>query len=166
MGRKTHNVKSYKRCALACAKFIDDGCNPKLTKTHRNKLDPSLATTPFEDKSKRRPLPEFIPSSSWSDLELNEMLVEFETVGKATETRAFLPQIIENCPGKISKRFSSSQRENGYWLRGCAQFLSDQQPSQIFEISNCFSDFLLVSQVDGINVIQPQTVTYNKPPTI
>ena len=45
------------------------------------------APTPFEDKSKNRPLPEFIPSSSWSDLELNEMLVEFETVGKATETR-------------------------------------------------------------------------------
>ena len=92
------------------------------------------------------------------------MLVEFETIGKETETRAFLPQIIESCPGKISKRFSSFQRENGYWLRGCAQLLSDQQPSQIFEISNCFSDCLLVSQVDGINVIQPQTVTLQQAP--
>lgn len=122
------------------------------------------SSTPFEDRSKRRPLPEFIPSNSWSDLELNEILVEFNTIGKDAETRAFLPQIIENCPGKISKRFASSQRERGYWLNGCEQFLSDQRPSQTLEISDCFNDCLLVSQVKGISILQPQVVTLKQAP--
>jgi hypothetical protein len=120
--------------------------------------------TPFEDMSKRRPLPEFIPSNSWSDLELNEILVEFETKDKAPENREFLPQIIENCPGKISKRFASSQFERGYWLKGCEEFLSNQNSNQTFEISNCFKDCLHVAQIGRTSVLQPQSVLLQQAP--
>ena len=81
-----------------------------------------------EESGARQPLPGFIPSASFAELAASDVVVDFPGADKDYETRGIASQLMESCPGRVSKRFSVGRREMGYWLAGSDQLLNSTSP--------------------------------------
>src|SRR5262249_11415306 len=81
-----------------------------------------------EDSGARQPLPSFIPAASFADLAASDVIVEFPGTDKDNVARGVASQLIESCPGRVSKRFSICRQERGYWLAGSEQLLNLPSP--------------------------------------
>jgi hypothetical protein len=107
----------------------------------------------IEDKDKNRPLPDFLPSASFNDLEQAEVELRFPT-GKESQWMGVSRALSEACPARVSKRFSVRLGELGYWLEFSPRLL--ENPPETVSISEIFPDRLFVRTVNEIQVYQPQ----------
>lgn len=107
-----------------------------------------------EDSGAKQPLPSFIPAASFADLSASDVIVEFPGSIKDDEARGVAPQLIESCPGRVSKRFSVRRQERGYWLAGSDQLLSLPSPV-ILPARQLFPDSLAIGTDHASAAIQP-----------
>lgn len=110
-----------------------------------------------EDNGARQPLPSFIPAASFADLAASDVAVDFPGTNKDAETRGITPQLIESCPGRVSKRFSVRRQERGYWLAGSEQLLTAPSPV-ILPARQLFPDSLAIGTDQGSAALQPLRV--------
>jgi hypothetical protein len=85
----------------------------------------------IEDAGASQPLPQFVPSASFADLSAADLVVEFPSTTKDREIRGVSAQLIESCPGRVSKRFSVRRGEVGYWLQGSDILLTAASPVEL-----------------------------------
>ncbi|WP_352600253.1 protein DpdJ [Mesorhizobium sp. M0047] len=110
-----------------------------------------------EDSAARQPLPSFIPAASFADLAASDVTVDFPGTNKDTETRGIAAQLIESCPGRVSKRFSVSRQERGYWLAGSEQLLTAPSPVMV-PARQFFPDSLAIGTDRASAALQPLRV--------
>lgn len=109
-----------------------------------------------EDRTFNRPLPAYIPGATFGELDLSEVTVRFGGTQREQEQMGLAQALYEFCPGRVSKRYSTGDRESGYWLATSALLLTDQ-----FEVSvsRAFPESMLLDSVGDedsqINVYQP-----------
>ncbi len=112
--------------------------------------------TEREDRNFNRPLPTFIPAATFGELDLSEVVIAFPTVDKGEERMAISQALYEFCPGRVSKRYSTADREPGYWQGASVRLLNDETS---IAISDIFADAVLLESVpvaDGaVTVYQP-----------
>lgn len=116
--------------------------------------DPTRSSE-IEDKGASQPLPGFIPSASFAELDLAEVTVEFPGTDKENETRSLAAQLSESCPGRVSKRYSVKPTERGYWLQG-SEVLLGSTGAVTMSVADLFPEHLLVDTVADVTVYQPQ----------
>lgn len=116
-----------------------------------------------EDKDARQPLPSFIPAASFADLSASDVIVEFPGADKDDEARGVAPQLIESCPGRVSKRFSVRRQERGYWLAGSDLLLSQPSPV-IVPARQLFPDSLAIGTDQASAAIQPARMALEERP--
>ena len=107
-----------------------------------------------EDSSARQPLPSFIPAASFANLAASDLTVDFPGINKDSETRGIALQLIESCPGRVSKRFSVGSRELGYWLAGSEQLLTAPSPV-VLSARQIFPDCFAIGTKPTSAVLQP-----------
>jgi len=109
-----------------------------------------------EDRNFNRPLPTFIPAATFGELDLSEAVIAFPTVDKDEERMGIAQALYEFCPGRVSKRYSTADREPGYWLEASTRLLNDET---VVEIGEAFADAVLLDSLavdDGsVTVYQP-----------
>jgi hypothetical protein len=107
-----------------------------------------------EEPGARQPLPAFIPSASFADLAASDVTIEFPGTDKQDEVRGIASQLMESCPGRVSKRFSVGRREKGYWLQGSDQLLSAPSPV-ILSPREMFSGSIAIGSDAATAALQP-----------
>jgi hypothetical protein len=118
----------------------------------------------IEDEKTKQPLPKFIPSSTFSDLNLSEVEINFpEKPNKERQTRGLMSQIFETCPGRVSKRYSDNTNDLGFWLKGSEKLLQDGD-HQNLNFNDFFPNSFLINNVNGLNIKQPMSIDlYERP---
>lgn len=111
--------------------------------------DPSLASA-REESAARQPLPTFIPAASFADLAASDVAIDFPGRDKADEMRGVAPQLIESCPGRVSKRFSVKVQERGYWLAG-SELLLTGESRVVIAAADLFPDSVTI----GVDLGEP-----------
>jgi hypothetical protein len=71
-----------------------------------------------EERGVSRPLPNYIPSATFGQLDLAELTLRFLSASKDDEQISIAQGLYEFCPGRVSKRYSTADREPGYWVGG------------------------------------------------
>lgn len=107
-----------------------------------------------EDSGAKQPLPSFIPAASFADLAASDVVVEFPGSDKDNEARGIAAQLIESCPGRVSKRFSVRRQERGYWLAGSEQLLTLASPV-VLPARQFFPDSLAIGTDQASAALQP-----------
>ena len=108
-----------------------------------------------EDADIRRPLPLYIPSATFAELDVGETRLVFSgPTGKDPEFSGHGRALLESCPGNVSKRYAVGARESGYWL-SFSQRLVDAVPPTRASVAELFRDRLFLDVVDGVSVFQP-----------
>lgn len=112
----------------------------------------------FEDKSLNRPLPQYLPAATFSELGGIGARLQFPpTEQREDEHLPISRALFEACPGRVSKRYALRVREEGYWLHFSSQLL--QRPgSSTVSTRELFWDRLLIGEVGGVLVYQPETL--------
>jgi hypothetical protein len=109
-----------------------------------------------EDLNLNRPLPAFIPAATFGELDLSEVVIAFPAVDKDEERMGIAQALYEFCPGRVSKRYSTADRESGYWLEASVRLLNDVTGMGIGEV---FADAVLLDSVPvatgAVTVYQP-----------
>jgi hypothetical protein len=114
----------------------------------------------IEDASTRRPLPQFIPGTTFADLDVGEARLEFPGTKKRDEFLGTGRALLESCPGHVSKRYSVRDDEEGYWLQFSAQLArKDAPPPEVVSVETLYSERLFLDVVDGIHVFEPQAAS-------
>lgn len=118
----------------------------------------------FEDKSLNRPLPQYLPAATFSELGGIGARLQFPPADqKEDEYLSISRALFEACPGRVSKRYALRVREQGYWLAFSMQLL--QRPgSSIVSARELFRDRILIGEIGGIIVYQPQTLELDHRP--
>jgi hypothetical protein len=131
----------------------------KLDRTWRF-ADPAQPTEAREDAGARRPMPRYIPSATFAELDVGEATLTFPTVpNKRPEPLSVARALTEAALGNVSKRYSVGQREPGYWHPFSARLTSKQGPvPQEAGIGEFFDGRLFVESIDGLNVYEPQVL--------
>lgn len=116
-----------------------------------------------EDQGCRQPLPTYLPSSSFADLDSSEIPVTFpyNTVKEATSA-ALGRALAESCPGRVSKRYSVKETERGYWLVSSSMLLDP--PAGPLAVEALFPGSVPVRTVDGIQICQPAAIPLTERP--
>lgn len=73
----------------------------------------------LEDHQRNSPLPEFVPKTLFSDLQLPEVSISIENGGasdKRIETMPVAAALREFAPGRVSRRFGISHGNEKYWI--------------------------------------------------
>jgi len=125
----------------------------KLEACWKYAYPPTGAT--FEDAGARRPLPQFIPKTTFSELEVGEAVLEFEAFRnrvRESETVPVARLIQEACPGRVSKRFATIQGEPGYW-HPCSNSLT--AGDNIASAAALFPRHTFLEAVGDVSVVQP-----------
>jgi hypothetical protein len=126
--------------------------------TNWAQADPQESTQ--EDRTFTRPLPTFIPGATFGQLDLSELSLHFSGIPKDDEHIGIAQGLYEFCPGRVSKRYSTAEREAGYWLAGSPQLLQDGYESRR-SVRVFFRDVLLLESIDDADaqvlVYQPLT---------
>jgi len=124
---------------------------------HWRYANPKLSEE-FEDKSLNRPLPQYLPAATFSELGGIGARLQFPpTEQREDEHLPISRALFEACPGRVSKRYALRVREEGYWLHFSSQLL--QRPgSSTVSIRELFRDRILIGEVGGVLVYQPQTL--------
>jgi hypothetical protein len=107
-----------------------------------------------EDRSFNRPLPAYIPGATFGELDLSEVTIRFTGTQKEEEQMGLAQALYEFCPGRVSKRYSTGDKESGYWLETSAQLLTDNLE---LPVNRAFPDSLLL---DSVNCEQTQIIVY------
>lgn len=108
----------------------------------------------LEDSGARQPLPSFIPAASFADLAASDVTINFPGTTKEHETRGIASQLIESCPGRVSKRFSVRRQERGYWLAGSELLLTSPSPVML-SARQLFPESVATSDKQGSATLQP-----------
>jgi hypothetical protein len=126
--------------------------------TNWAQADPQESTQ--EDRGFTRPLPTFIPGATFGQLDLSELTLQFTGIQKDDEHIGIAQGLREFCPGRVSKRYSTRDRESGYWLSASSQLLQDAYAASR-PVRTFFRDVLLLESVDDADgqvfVYQPLT---------
>ncbi len=113
-----------------------------------------------EDRGFTRPLPTFIPGATFGQLDLSELTLQFVGTQKDAEHIGIAQGLGEFCPGRVSKRYSTRDREPGYWLSASPQLLQEAYASRR-SVRTFFRDVLLLESIDDeygqVFVYQPLT---------
>jgi hypothetical protein len=127
-----------------------------IRKVEANWANSDPQRTDCEDRNFNRPLPTFIPAATFGELDLSEVVISFPTVDKDEERMGISQALYEFCPGRVSKRYSTADREPGYWLGTSVRLLDDDTA---FAISDVFADAVLLENVPvvggAVTVYQP-----------
>ncbi|MGU3656005.1 protein DpdJ [Methylobacterium fujisawaense] len=110
-----------------------------------------------EDVGRTRPIPDYLPASSFAPLDGIEVAIRFPgRAGKDPEALDAARALTEACPGRISKRYSVRQGEPGYWLAGSALAAAGGEGDVVASVEGLFADFVRVGTADvGTPVYQP-----------
>lgn len=111
----------------------------------------------IEDKGTSQPLPGYLPSATFSELDVSEVLINFPgDPRKEPEYMSVSRALFEACPGRVSKRFSVAVNERGYWHN-----FSDNLPTGVREASvrELFPQSFFLEAVNGVDVYRPQSIT-------
>ena len=109
-----------------------------------------------EDKGVSHPLPGYLPSATFAELDISEVMLEFPGVpGKEPESMSISRALFEACPGRVSKRFSVSVNEKGYWHHFSENLLDGVREAAVRDI---FPQSLFLETVDGVDVYQPLSI--------
>jgi hypothetical protein len=111
---------------------------------------------------RRRPIPEYIPQATFSELDSRELTVKFrddpDREGLLESRRFFF----EFCPGRVSKRFSVDPRARGYWLS--ASGLMNGSKDLPLSIGQVCTDFIFARNVGDIRIFEPCGVEVEQRP--
>lgn len=116
--------------------------------------DPKSAVK-FEDERMNRPLPEYLPGATFSELEVSEARLVLE--GAALDDPPVLPVerfLFETVPGRVSKRFATRVGETGYWLAFSEQLIGTDGRS-VAPLRDLYPARVLAAVVDRTVVYQP-----------
>jgi len=119
-----------------------------------------------EDAKFFRPLPEFLPAATFSDLEIADVQVDWVNppYDKREETLSVSHGLSEGCPGHVSKRFSLRLNESGYWNPISLHLAGGDLVCSVHEV---FPDSVFIESIADVQVYQPQTIPLTpRPPTI
>ena len=113
----------------------------------------------IEDRGIKRPIPQYIPAATFSELDLNEACLELSDYQSTSKDDEFLsmPQFYrECCPGRVSKRYSTlvNRRppEPGYWHVYSSSLTSGVN---VASCADLFSDVRSLGKVGGVAVYRP-----------
>jgi hypothetical protein len=111
----------------------------------------------IEDKGVSHPLPGYLPSATFAELDISEVMLEFPgEAGKETEYMSVSRALFEACPGRVSKRFSVALKEKGYWHHFSENLLDRVKEAAVRDI---FPQSLFLETVGGVDVYQPQSIS-------
>ena len=119
----------------------------------------------IEDSASKRPLPQFIPKATFENLELGEVVIEFEKFGRLereSETMSIARFLFEVCPGRVSKRFANFINEPGYWHGFSTQL---GQGDNFVEIGQIFPENIQIDTIDDVVICQPVALQVVHRPT-
>jgi hypothetical protein len=129
----------------------------KLEASWRYTYPPAGVTV--EDAGCGRPLPQFIPKATFSEVDLGEVVLDLEAYqGRPREPETLTVQrlLLEACPGRVSKRFANVTGEPGYWHPRSATL----QPGHNFvSAADLFPASTFLEAVNGIPVFQPHAAS-------
>ncbi len=130
---------------------------------HWRYANPNLSEE-FEDESLNRPLPQYLPAATFSELGGIGARLQFpSTEQREDEHLPVSRALFEACPGRVSKRYALRVREEGYWLNFSLQLL--QRPgSSTISARELFRDRILIGEVGGVLVYQPLTLDLDHRP--
>jgi hypothetical protein len=127
-----------------------------IRKVEANWANADPQRTDCEDRKFNRPLPTFIPAATFGELDLTEVVIAFPTADKDEERMGISQALYEFCPGRVSKRYSTADRESGYWLGASVGLLNDETAVAIIDV---FADAVLLESVSvaggAVTVYQP-----------
>ena len=118
----------------------------------------------LEDAGARQPLPNFIPAASFADLAAADVQVTFPGTAKESEARGVAAQLIESCPGRVSKRFSIRRQERGYWLAGSEKLLAGTS-HVVLPARQLFPDSIAIGTDATSAALQPLRMALVERPT-
>lgn len=124
---------------------------------HVNEGDPASGVQ-RENSGVTYPLPEFLPSATFADLEITETRITFDTGSRWAKDDEFLDvsQVLrETCPGRSSKRFSIRAGDPGFWHDNSEQLVDGANQVNVVAI---YPNALDIGTVDGLRIFQPETV--------
>jgi hypothetical protein len=101
----------------------------------------------------KRPLPEYIPGATFSELDSRDVRIEFTHHDKKTEALSSKRFFAEFSPGRVSKRFAIETREDGYWLPVSLRLFSTNDIS--LTVADICSSSVLVRVLNGISIYEP-----------
>jgi Helicase conserved C-terminal domain len=111
-----------------------------------------------------RPIPEYIPSATFAELDAREVEVRFPGANKEPTSLGVDQVLSEVCPGRISKRFSVGAGERGYWLPISARLVGVAEETSI-GVDLLFPERLFVREIGGLMVYQPLSLELVQRPT-
>jgi hypothetical protein len=116
-----------------------------------------------EDHGVRHPLPGFLPSATFAELDSAEVRVQFEQtpVAKCPEWLALSLGLFEGCPGRVSKRFSTRANEPGYWNPLSSKLVGGPITAAA---KDAFPGCVLLQEHAGVQIYQPQEITLHPRP--
>jgi hypothetical protein len=111
----------------------------------------------IEDKGVSHPLPGYLPSATFAELDISEVTLEFPgEQGKEPEYMSISRALFETCPGRVSKRFSVAVKEKGYWHHFSENLLGGIKEAAVRDI---FPQSLFLETVGGVDVYRPLSIT-------
>lgn len=113
----------------------------------------------IENRGITYPLPEFLPSATFADLDVTETRINFETNVGGVKDAEFLDvshALTETCPGRASKRFSVTARESAFWHEQSANLVDGQN---VFAARTLYPETIELGVIGGCRVFQPVAVT-------
>ncbi len=112
-----------------------------------------------EDAGVKRPLPQFIPKTTFTELELGEAVLDLEAyrrMEREPETMATSRLLFESCPGRVSKRFATVPGEPGYWHSFSSKL---QAGANSASVDALFPLHTFLEAVDGVSIMQPDAAS-------
>jgi hypothetical protein len=109
-----------------------------------------------EDAGAKRPIPQFIPASTYDELEAGEAVLDLEAFGPQVRQSEMVPVnklLFETCPGRVSKRFATALNERGYWHPWSSKLDAGHNSARVSEL---YSQSTQIDFVNGVFVYQPE----------
>ena len=118
----------------------------------------------LENKGVTYPLPEFLPSATFAELDVTETRMSFETNGNFEKDDEFLDisQVLtESCPARASKRFSTRPGDPGFWHNYSPNLTAGEN---LVSAKTLFPSSLDLGIFQGVHVFQPESVAVSYRP--
>jgi hypothetical protein len=110
-----------------------------------------------EDRRAYRPLPQFLPSATFAELNPSETRLQFaDLADRQDEYLSVGRALFETCPGRVSKRYALKVGEAGYWL-AFSDELATHSGLVTAPVRDLFADRVLLGQVGGVRIYEPLT---------
>ena len=110
----------------------------------------------IEDRGTSHPLPGYLPSATFAELDISEVMLEFPgESAKEPEFMGISRALSEACPGRVSKRFSVGVKEKGYWHHFSEKLLDGIREAGVRDL---FPQSLFLENIGGVDVYRPLSV--------